>query len=327
MKTRRHSVISDRVSFETESSRRTRDNDNPVTTSPPSQTQSNPKMSLRILCLGAHPDDCEYFFGGTAFLLAQAGHQVHFASLTNGDAGHPTLSGPVLAQRRKREAEESIHVLGVKSYTMLPSRDGRLEASIETREQVVRLVRTIKADVLFTHRMYDYHPDHRTTGRIVLDALTMLGIPSFVPEVPKLERAPVLLFLWDRFRRPYPHQAEVVVDITGIAYEKKLDALDKHVSQVYEFVYGDCPVPVEDVKGRREWLRQMAEYEIGAPGKRLKERIVDVYGKKGAESVEYIEAFEVSEHGARLTPELRKRIFPFVPAEEEGAAINSRSKM
>ena len=43
---------------------------------------------LRIVCFGAHPDDCELQIGGTAALGAAQGHHVKFGSVTNGDIGH-----------------------------------------------------------------------------------------------------------------------------------------------------------------------------------------------------------------------------------------------
>ena len=64
-----------------------------VTTS----TAQTPK--LRIIAIGAHPDDCDIQFGGTAAKLARAGHRVKFLSVTNGDAGHQTIGGASLAKR------------------------------------------------------------------------------------------------------------------------------------------------------------------------------------------------------------------------------------
>lgn len=65
------------------------------------------KKVLNILAIGAHPDDCDSKFGGTAALFAQMGHKVKFLALTNGDAGHYAMGGGVLAKnvdkRRKMQ--------------------------------------------------------------------------------------------------------------------------------------------------------------------------------------------------------------------------------
>jgi len=50
-------------------------------------------MSLRLLIIGAHPDDADYAAGGTAALYRVRGHVVRMLSLTNGDAGHHEQSG------------------------------------------------------------------------------------------------------------------------------------------------------------------------------------------------------------------------------------------
>src|SRR5690606_34527575 len=68
---------------------------------------------LRIICFGAHPDDCELRAAGTAALWAKAGHHVKFVSVTNGDIGHWQMAGGPLAQRRTAEVERSARILGI----------------------------------------------------------------------------------------------------------------------------------------------------------------------------------------------------------------------
>ena len=53
--------------------------------------------SMRIIMIGAHPDDCDGDGGGTAILLASMGHKVKFVAVTNGDAGHQSMGGGALA--------------------------------------------------------------------------------------------------------------------------------------------------------------------------------------------------------------------------------------
>src|SRR5262245_46570915 len=68
---------------------------------------------LRIICFGAHPDDCDLQAGGTAALWAARGHKVKFVSVTNGDIGHWRDAGGPLARRRRAEAEQADKILGV----------------------------------------------------------------------------------------------------------------------------------------------------------------------------------------------------------------------
>src|SRR5258708_7993065 len=68
---------------------------------------------IHVIAFGAHPDDCDIRAAGTAALFAKLGHAVKFVSVTNGDAGHQTLKGAALAQRRLGEAKESARRLGI----------------------------------------------------------------------------------------------------------------------------------------------------------------------------------------------------------------------
>src|SRR5438034_9286119 len=66
---------------------------------------------LRIICFGAHPDDCEIQAGGVAALWAAKGHKVKFVSVTNCDIGHWREAGGPLALRRKAEVEAAARIL------------------------------------------------------------------------------------------------------------------------------------------------------------------------------------------------------------------------
>ena len=74
---------------------------------------------LRIICFGAHPDDCELQVGGTAARWAAQGHHVKLVSVSNGDIGHWRDAGGPLALRRKAEAERADKILGIKRFCSL----------------------------------------------------------------------------------------------------------------------------------------------------------------------------------------------------------------
>src|ERR1051326_5585741 len=167
---------------------------------------------IRVIAIGAHPDDCDIRASGTAALLSQMGHAVKFVSVTNGDAGHQTLRGAELAKRRAAEARESARRLGIE-YEVLNNHDGRLLPTLEVRDQIIRQIRQWRADVVLAPRPNDYHPDHRYTGVLVQDAAYMVVVPSLVPEAPALRKNPVFLYYEDRFQRPNPFRPDVVVDL------------------------------------------------------------------------------------------------------------------
>src|ERR1700676_33601 len=106
--------------------------------------QNNAK--IRIIMIGAHPDDCDEA-GGTAALFAQMGYAVKFVSVTNGDAGHQTLKGKQLAQVRYAEAKEAGRRLGV-TYDILDNHDGLLVPSLEVRLQIIKEIRGWNADIV-----------------------------------------------------------------------------------------------------------------------------------------------------------------------------------
>lgn len=268
--------------------------------------------SLRILIVGAHPDDPDIKAGGVAALYSALSHTVKIVSLTNGDAGHHEMGGAPLAWRRRREAEASGACLGVE-YVTLDNHDGELAPSLDVRREVIELIREFGPDLIMSPRLWDYHPDHRATAQLVLDAIYLLTVPNVVSHVPHLRRMPVLVYLWDRFRRPYPFAPDVVVDIDSVV-EQKLDALHCHESQVYEWLpyNGGTLDQVPEIEAeRRAWLGERYKVRFTQMADLYRDRLVERYGQERGNRVRYVEAFEGSEHGARLTEENLGRLFAF----------------
>src|SRR5687767_9630268 len=193
------------------------------------QAAEGADRKLRILCFGAHPDDCELQAGGTAALWAARGHHVKFVSVTNGDIGHWRQAGGPLARRRTAEVEQAARLLGI-TTEVLDIHDGELLPTLENRRTITRLIRDWKADVVMSHRPNDYHPDHRYTGILVQDSAYMVTVPFFCPDTPILKTNPVYFFYPDRFQKPNPFAPDVVVAIDPVM-EKKLAALEAIESQ------------------------------------------------------------------------------------------------
>ena len=144
---------------------------------------------LRIIAIGAHPDDCDSRAGGLAAKYAAAGHVVKFLSVTNGDAGHYQEGGGMLAKRRRAEAIEAGRRIGIE-YEVLDNHDGELLPTLEVRRQIIRKIREWQADIVLSPRPNDYHPDHRYTGVLVRDAAYMVTVPNLVPDTPALREPP-----------------------------------------------------------------------------------------------------------------------------------------
>jgi N-acetylglucosamine malate deacetylase 1 len=268
---------------------------------------------IRVICFGAHPDDCELKVGGTAALWAAKGHKVKFVSVTNGDIGHWRESGPALARRRKDEVEAVAKMLGIETE-VLDIHDGELEPTLANRKTITRLIREWKADVVMSHRPNDYHPDHRYTGVLVQDAAYMVAVPRLLPEVPALKRNPVFLYYSDRFQKPNPFKADVAIAIDAVA-AKKLAALERLVSQFYEGGATGGPENVpEDPKAqakRKEDVRQALLNRDRGTAKLVRDKLTDLYGKDRGTQVEFAEAFEVCEYGRQPDAAELRRLFPF----------------
>jgi len=269
---------------------------------------------LRILILGAHPDDADYAAGGSAALWAKAGHVVRMVSLTNGDAGHHLEPGPKLAARRKKEAAAAGKVIGIE-YGVLDHHDGELLPTLENRNEIIRLIRTFKPDLILTHRPNDYHPDHRYTSLLVQDAAYMVTVPAVAPGTRHLEKNPVIAYLPDDFQRPCPLAPTVAVDV-GPVFETIVDMLQCHVSQFFEWLPYNMGVADQlpaDAKGRRAWLHDWFAGKLRRQADRYRELLVKIYGEEHGRRIEYAEAFEPCEYGSPLDDAARPLLFPFVP--------------
>lgn len=271
---------------------------------------------LNIIAIGAHPDDCDYKFGGTAALFAQMGHNVKFLALTSGDAGHQTQGGGALGNRRRAEAADAGEKLGIAEYETLDNHDGELMPTLHVRQQVIRAIRKWDADIVLGLRTNDYHPDHRNAGKVVQDASYMVIVPNVCPDTPPLSKNPLFLYMQDRFQKPYPFEPDIVVAIDDVL-EKKLDALDAHSSQMYEWGPwtngGDASVAKvpKGKKQRRDWLATRFKRNPGKMSDARKVSLEKWYGER-AQDIKYTEAFEIAEYGFQPSDDDIKNFFPML---------------
>jgi LmbE family N-acetylglucosaminyl deacetylase len=279
---------------------------------PPSPSQAQ-NQTVRVIAFGAHPDDCDLGAGGLAAKYAALGDKVKFVSLTNGDAGHQTQHGDDLANRRRAEAQEAGRRIGIE-YEVLDNHDGKLFPTLEVREQVIREIRMWRADIVIAPRPNDYHPDHLYAGIVVQDASYMVTVPDIVPEVSALHKDPVFLYFSDHFQRPQPFRPDIVVSIDDV-YQKKLDMLDAHVSQFYEWLpwHDDQLENVpKDPDARRQWIMTFEQSAVKKVPAEWRPSLEKRYGP-AANKIRYAEAFEITEYGYQPSEQEIRRLFPFFP--------------
>jgi LmbE family N-acetylglucosaminyl deacetylase len=192
----------------------------------------------RAMVLFAHPDDAEFFCGGTVARWSRDGCDVHYVCATDGSAGsnEPGTTREALREVREREMRAAADILGVASVTFLGEVDGFLAVTPETRRKVTREVRRLRPDVLvapdpsrlWSGSSYINHADHKAAGELALcavmpDAPTRVMFEELEDEGLEPFEVPNLYLSAE--------EADTFVDITDtLAF--KLKALSAHASQL-----------------------------------------------------------------------------------------------
>ena len=275
--------------------------------------QEKTNAPLRIIAIGAHPDDCDFGVGGTAALYAKLGHKVKFLALTNGDAGHQDMGGGVLGKRRRAEAQKAGEILGIE-YQVLDNHDAELFPTLAVRHQVIRAIREWDADIVLGLRPNDYHPDHRNAGIAVQDAAYLVIVPNVAPDTPPLKKNPIFLYMQDNFQKPYPFSKDIAVVIDDVM-EQKQRAFAAHESQVFEWMPWVMGMDMNTIpKGENERLEWMKNVFLkGRPlDKTGLEALKKWYPNADTSKVKNVEFFEICEYGKQPTDEEIKHFFPML---------------
>jgi len=266
---------------------------------------------MKLMFVGAHPDDGEGRVGGLAARYVERGGAAMFVSLTNGNAGHHEMQPAELAARRKEEARRSGEVIGAQ-YVVMDNDDGRLVPSVEVREELIALIRSFRPDLLIGLRPFDYHADHRAAGQLVMDASYLLTVPLVRPDVPIMEKMPVICYTHDRFTRPIPFRCDVAVAVDEY-FEQKARMLACHESQFFEWLpynAGELDQVPQDEAERWEWHRNRCERRFGWVADRFRNKLIERYGPTRGRQVRYAEVFEICEYGRQPDAGLIEELFP-----------------
>ena len=194
---------------------------------------------VRVLVVVAHPDDLDFGAGGTIASWTEAGFEVSYCVITDGDAGgfDPTVPRGEIAGIRQAEQRAAAAVLGVDDVTFLGYPDGRLTVSIELRRDLSRVIRQKRPHRVLTQspersweRVYASHPDHLAAGEAAMCAV----YPDARNPFAHLELAAEGLEAWTVgevwVMGGAGGVADRYVDITDV-FDRKLAALRAHDSQ------------------------------------------------------------------------------------------------
>lgn len=217
--------------------------------------QTGEQQVRRVLGVFAHPDDPEFFCGGTFARWAAEGADITFLIATSGDKGSsdPDMTGARLAEIREIEERNAATALGVRDVIFLRYADGELTPSLELRRDIVRVIRMKQPDTVVTCDPTVFwfgtravnHPDHRAIGEATLDAVypTARDRLNFI----ELERDEGLA----------PHKVKHLyisatatpthrIDVTDYV-ETKIASLRKHKSQI-----ADMDAMAERIRGNKD---------------------------------------------------------------------------
>lgn len=254
----------------------------------------------RLLCIGAHPDDCEFQCSGLAALVSRSGGTVRFLSVTDGSRGHHLHEPTSLVAIRRKEALAEAKLVGADAVN-LGFQDGWLFPTAEVRAALITQIRRFNPDVVVCPRPNDYHPDHRATGVAVQDAGYLLMVPNIIADIPVPETRPVIIYMSDRFSLPNPFRPDVVFDIGSVVADK-LAAILAHRSQVYEWlpvINGFADQLPKSEPELTAYLRDRETAKIAAETELFRAKFASRY----AYPVRYGEAYQLSEYGAEATAE------------------------
>jgi LmbE family N-acetylglucosaminyl deacetylase len=184
---------------------------------------------MRVLALGAHPDDLECHCGGTLARYVAEGHEVVMCHASAGDYGSTASDGLERAELRTGEARRAAELIGAEHITLGLSDGGIRGDDADQRRAVELLVREAAPDLVITHSAADYHPDHRELHRLVIDAVHLAANPRRPTPGPALrEHVPIYFMETDASLRFAPTEW---VDITAVVDVKRRMA-ECHASEL-----------------------------------------------------------------------------------------------
>jgi LmbE family N-acetylglucosaminyl deacetylase len=200
---------------------------------------------VRILAVGAHPDDLEILCARTLVRYAREGHDVVMCNVAVGDKGSTVHTSEQIAAIRLGEAQRAAAIAGAEHQT-LGLRDTEIAASdAAQRLLMVELLREVRPDVVLTHHPDDYMGDHRQVSALVFDTTMTATLPLLATEAAHLDRVPALYYMDTLAGIAFNPQE--YVDITT-SLDAKLEMLAAHESQIAFLGNDEEPSIVDDVR-------------------------------------------------------------------------------
>lgn len=211
---------------------------------------------IDILFIGAHPDDCELFTGGTIAKLCRQGYKVGILDLTAGE-----LSSRGTLEERLKEAKQAAKVLGVTARETLNLGDTSLRDKEENIQQIVEVIRKLKPGLVFLGYPTDRHPDHNKATNLAQQALFYARLKNYLC---KGQPHKISAYCYYLGNSPSPPAPTFIVDISD-TYKIKIKALRAYKSQFFNPKFKDAPTYISS-KEFFEFIEIRARYYGGLIG-------------------------------------------------------------
>ena len=190
-------------------------------------------MAKRAMAIAAHPDDIEFMMAGTLVLFKNAGYEIHYMTISDGNCGSMNWDAETTARVRVEESREAARILGAHYHHPI-GKDFEIFYTKELLQKLTAVIRSVEPDVILTHSPIDYMEDHMITCRLTVTAAFVRGIPNYLAGDSKPTSVDCTIYhamphgLKDPLRREVV--PEMFVDV-GSVMEVKLQALSAHKSQ------------------------------------------------------------------------------------------------
>lgn len=183
---------------------------------------------MKIMAIGAHPDDVEILCAGTLFRCKERGDEIAVCILTDGSAGHTEIGAEKIKKIRKKEAKKASELLDAELF-WLGIQDEMLFDDKKTRLKLIETIRRFRPELILTHSENDYHPDHRAGFQLAFSCGFIASLKNVKTKSPYLDFIP-LIYMMDTLSG-IGFEPEEYVNISD-SLDKKLKMLLMHKSQL-----------------------------------------------------------------------------------------------
>ncbi len=186
---------------------------------------------MKIMAIGAHPDDIEINCAGTLAKYVKRGDHVIMCNMCSGNQGHFIIRPEELTQIRLEEGRRSAKIIGAEHISFGYGDAELYHQSREVRDRLTDVLRAEKPDLIITHTPDDYMPDHVATSNLVFDATFAASLPHYSTKAKGEGYAGVCPIFYMDNLGGFKFEPTEYVDITD-TFEIKMQMLNCHESQM-----------------------------------------------------------------------------------------------